>query len=115
MPLTPPTHLLCPTSRRVAVEEGHFHQGKLVPGLARAEVNLHAMTAGVAMLSLYAWLVSLKQLLSQHGPGECGHTCRPCICCASRLQQCMRTAALAHPTAYRLPAPQPPCRCAWPL
>ncbi|KAI7837283.1 hypothetical protein COHA_008897 [Chlorella ohadii] len=53
---------------RVAVEEGHFHQGKLVPGLARAEVNLHAMTAGVAMLSLYAWLVSLKQLLSQHGP-----------------------------------------------
>lgn len=59
---------------RVAVEEGHFHQGKLVPGLARAEVNLHAMTAGVAMLSLYAWLVSLKQLLSQHGPG--GLLCR---------------------------------------
>lgn len=53
---------------RVAVEEGHFHQGKLVPGLARAEVNLHAMTAGVAMLSLYAWLVSLKQLVAQHGP-----------------------------------------------
>ncbi|KAL4442119.1 hypothetical protein ABPG77_011380 [Micractinium sp. CCAP 211/92] len=52
---------------RVAVEEGHFHQGKLVPGLARAEVNLHAMTAGVAMLSLYAWLVSIKQLLVQHG------------------------------------------------
>ena len=49
------------------MEEGHFHQGKLVPGLARAEVNLHAMTAGVAMLSLYAWLVSLKQLLAQHG------------------------------------------------
>ena len=38
-----------------------------MPGLARAEVNLHAMTAGVAMLSLYAWLVSLKQLLAQHG------------------------------------------------
>jgi pentatricopeptide repeat domain-containing protein 1 len=54
---------------RTAVEEGHFHQGKLVPGLARAEVNLHAMTAGVAMLSLYAWLVSLKQLLVQHGGG----------------------------------------------
>jgi len=52
------------------VEEGHFHQGKLVPGLTRAEVNLHAMTAGVAMLSLYAWLVSLKQLLVQHGTGE---------------------------------------------
>lgn len=81
-PLTLPT-FLAPTSCRVAVEEGHFHQGKLVPGLARAEVNLHAMTAGVAMLSLYAWLVSLKQLLSQHGPGECGHTCRPRICCTS--------------------------------
>ncbi|EFN58079.1 hypothetical protein CHLNCDRAFT_142374 [Chlorella variabilis] len=53
---------------RVAVEEGHFHQGKLVPGLARAEVNLHAMTAGVAMLSLYAWLVSLRALLASHGP-----------------------------------------------
>ena len=49
------------------MEEGHFAQGKLVPGLGRAEVNLHAMTAGVAMLSLYAWLVSLKQLLAQHG------------------------------------------------
>lgn len=59
-----------PAPCRVAVEEGHFHQGKLVPGLARAEVNLHAMTAGVAMLSLYAWLVSLKQLLVQHGTGE---------------------------------------------
>ena len=61
--LSPPLPPPC----RVAVEEGHFHQGKLVPGLARAEVNLHAMTAGVAMLSLYAWLVSLKQLLAQHG------------------------------------------------
>lgn len=50
------------------MEEGHFHQGKLVPGLARAEVNLHAMTAGVAMLSLYAWLVSLRALLASHGP-----------------------------------------------
>ena len=40
-------------------------QGKLAPGLARCEVNLHAMTAGVAMLSLYAWLISLKQLLLQ--------------------------------------------------
>jgi pentatricopeptide repeat protein len=50
-----------------AVEDGHFQQGRLVPGLARAEVNLHAMTAGVAMLSLYAWLVSLRQLAAMHG------------------------------------------------
>ena len=121
---------------RVAVEEGHFQQGKLAPGLAHAEVggprgapgapvlllgwgaglwlcelwpqrtlppppsmpfpgvaplpctpakpplalprspppprpqvNLHAMTAGVAVLSLYAWLVSLRQLLAKHGVG----------------------------------------------
>ena len=26
----------------------------------RAEVNLHAMTAGVAVLSLYAWLLELR-------------------------------------------------------
>ena len=36
------------------------------------QVNLHAMTAGVAMLSLYAWMVSLKQLVVQHGTGEPG-------------------------------------------
>jgi len=53
---------------RGAVDEGHFLQGRLVPGLARAEVNLHAMTAGVAMLSLYAWLISLKQLVLRYGP-----------------------------------------------
>ena len=35
-----PLCLLC----RVAVEEGHFHQGKLVPGLARAEVSAHVHT-----------------------------------------------------------------------
>ena len=71
---------------RVAIEEGHFHQGKLVPGLARAEVNLHAMTAGVAQLSLYAWLVSLKQLLAQHGTGA------PRCCCCCRY----RCSALGH-------------------
>lgn len=52
---------------RTSVEEGHFGQGRLSPGLSRAEVNLHAMTAGVAMLCLYAWLVSLKQLVASHG------------------------------------------------
>lgn len=54
---------------RTAVEEGHFAQGRLFPGLANSEVNLHAMTAGVAVLCLYAWLLSLKQLLVKHGPG----------------------------------------------
>lgn len=53
---------------RGAVDEGYFLQGRLAPGLARAEVNLHAMTAGVAMLSLYAWLISLKQLVLRYGP-----------------------------------------------
>ena len=54
---------------RGAVEEGHFLQARLVPGLPRAEVNLHAMTAGVAKLSLYAWLMSLRQLVLIHGKG----------------------------------------------
>ncbi len=57
-------------ARRTAVEEGHFVQGKLAPGLGRCEVNLHAMTAGVAMLSLYAWLISLKQLVLQVSAGH---------------------------------------------
>ena len=52
---------------RLAVEEGHFWQTILVPGLARAEVNLHATTAGVAMLSFYTWLMSLKALVVRHG------------------------------------------------
>jgi len=54
---------------RAAVGEGHFGQGRLTLGMIRAEVNLHAMTAGVAVLSLYAWLVSLKQLVQNHGAG----------------------------------------------
>lgn len=52
---------------RLAVEEGHFWQTILVPGLARAEVNLHATTAGVAMLSFYTWLMSLRALVARHG------------------------------------------------
>ena len=51
-----------------AVDEGYFKQQPWKgAGQARAEVNLHAMTAGVAMLSLYCWLVSLKQQVDQFG------------------------------------------------
>jgi len=53
---------------RSAVGEGHFGQARLTPGMARADVNLHAMTAGVAILCLYAWLVSLKALVVSAGP-----------------------------------------------
>lgn len=35
---------------------------KSPPG--RAEINLHAMTAGVAMLSLFCWLMKLRYLAS---------------------------------------------------
>ena len=51
-----------------AVDEGYFKQQPWKgAGQARAEVNLHAMTAGVAMLTLYCWLVSLKQQVDQFG------------------------------------------------
>ena len=50
------------------MDEGYFKQQPWKgAGQARAEVNLHAMTAGVAMLSLYCWLVSLKQQVDQFG------------------------------------------------
>ncbi len=46
-----------------AVSEGHFRQQRWdSQDVHRAEVNLHAMTAGVAMLSLYTWLIALKQV-----------------------------------------------------
>ena len=56
-----------------ALEEGHFKQQRWDQGSswpARAEVNLHAMTAGVAVLSLFSWLVSLKQRLLARGAGS---------------------------------------------
>lgn len=43
----------------VARGQGHFKQ-QPIENVQRAEVNLHALTAGVAVLSLYAWLVDLK-------------------------------------------------------
>ena len=54
-----------------AVSEGHFRQQRWdAPDVHKAEVNLHAMTAGVAMLSLYTWLMALKQVLflCSHSP-----------------------------------------------
>ena len=62
--------LLCPYVQALslfhqAVSEGHFRQQRWdSPDVHRAEVNLHAMTAGVAMLSLYTWLIALKQVAS---------------------------------------------------
>lgn len=50
-----------------AIEEGYFGQTRLGSGLSQAEVNLHAMTAGVAMLSLYSWLMALRDLIVTHG------------------------------------------------
>ena len=56
-----------------AVSEGHFRQQRWEGSEShRAEVNLHAMTAGVAMLSLYTWLMSLKQV---------PNTACLCLCC----------------------------------
>ncbi len=51
-----------------AVQQGHFRQEQLVAGprrpgpggSGRVEVNLHAMTAGVAMVCLYCWLLELR-------------------------------------------------------
>ncbi|KAI8105723.1 hypothetical protein M9434_000305 [Picochlorum sp. BPE23] len=53
-----------------AVSEGHFPQQTLVPGLLRAEVNLHATTSGVAMLSLYEWLQNLQHFIQEYGEGS---------------------------------------------
>lgn len=50
-----------------ALSEGHFPQQTLIPGLVRAEINLHATTSGVAMLSLYVWLLKLKNFVEEHG------------------------------------------------
>lgn len=50
-----------------AVQQGQFRQETLHPNAARVELNLHAMTAGVAMLSLYCWLQELKRLVEEDG------------------------------------------------
>jgi pentatricopeptide repeat domain-containing protein 1 len=53
---------------RRALHEGHFPQQSLIPGLVRAEVNLHATTSGIAMLSLYVWLMRLRHFVKENGP-----------------------------------------------
>ncbi|GMH40845.1 hypothetical protein BSKO_08749 [Bryopsis sp. KO-2023] len=49
-----------------AYRQGHFRQQPL-RGRKRVEVNLHAMTAGVAVLSLYHWLLELKKTVVTEG------------------------------------------------
>lgn len=44
-----------------ARSQGHFKQQQ-IRNVSRAEVNLHALTAGVAVLSLYSWLLDLKSV-----------------------------------------------------
>lgn len=63
-----------------AVQQGHFRQEPLMPMgpgpqrrpgapmALRVDLNLHAMTAGVAMLSLYCWLLELKRIATEAGP-----------------------------------------------
>jgi len=51
---------------KTARSQGHFKQQTL-RNVPRSEVNLHALTAGVAVLSLYSWLLELKLLLLREG------------------------------------------------
>lgn len=50
----------------VAKDQGHFSQQN-ISNCEHIEVNLHAMTAGVAVLSLYCWLIELKRHVLCHG------------------------------------------------
>ena len=56
---------------RVSQREGHFgpqQWGEAGSPPPRAEINLHAMTAGVAMLSLYCWLMRMQRLVRGSNP-----------------------------------------------
>eukprot|EP00210_Caulerpa_lentillifera_P008588 g8192.t1 len=53
---------------KAAKQQGHFQQ-QLVQNGVPVEVNLHALTAGVAVLSLYNWLLDLKVLAEVSGAG----------------------------------------------
>jgi pentatricopeptide repeat domain-containing protein 1 len=44
----------------MAVKQGHFNNERMSPDGSRVELNLHALTAGVAILSLYNWLQGLR-------------------------------------------------------
>lgn len=63
-----------------SLAEGYFaqyHWNNSGPPPAHAEINLHAMTAGVAILSLYAWLMSLKaRVQSQYSENQTGSPSR---------------------------------------
>lgn len=44
----------------MAVKQGHFRNEQLSVDGSRGELNLHALTAGVAMLSLHNWLQDIQ-------------------------------------------------------
>jgi pentatricopeptide repeat domain-containing protein 1 len=45
---------------QTAVKQLHFQQQPISCKGSCAEINLHAMTAGVAMLSLYSWMQDIR-------------------------------------------------------
>lgn len=44
----------------MAVKQGHFRNERRSADGSREELNLHALTAGVAMLSLHSWLQDIR-------------------------------------------------------
>lgn len=44
----------------MAVKQGHFRNERVSADGQRAELNLHALTAGVAMLSLQSYLLDMQ-------------------------------------------------------
>jgi pentatricopeptide repeat domain-containing protein 1 len=44
----------------MAVKQGHFRNERMSADGRRGELNLHALTAGVAMLSLHGWLQDVQ-------------------------------------------------------
>lgn len=43
-----------------AMKQGHFRNERMSADGTRAELNLHALTAGVAMLSLQSFLLTMQ-------------------------------------------------------
>jgi hypothetical protein len=48
---------------------GEMGGALVAAGEGRWELNLHALTAGVAMISLYEWLVDLRERVTARGGG----------------------------------------------
>lgn len=44
----------------MAVKQGHFRNERFAADGSRTELNLHALTAGVAMLSLQSYLLDMQ-------------------------------------------------------